>query len=30
MWKDEKQHWEEWGKPKKHIFNVLKRLKASI
>ena len=30
MWKDEKQHWEEWGKPKNHIFNVLKRLKASI
>ena len=30
LWKDEERHWEEWGKPKKHIFHVLKRLKASI
>ena len=30
MWKDEERHWEECEKPINHIFNVLKRLKASI
>lgn len=29
LWKDEERHWEEWEKPENHIFNVLKRLKAS-
>jgi hypothetical protein len=30
LWDDEKRHWEEDGRPEKHIFNTLCRLKNYI
>lgn len=27
LWKDEEKHWQESDKPKKHIFNTIKRLR---
>ena len=28
LYEDKKKHYEEWGLPKDHIFNVIKRLKS--
>ena len=30
LYEDERKHWEECGKPKKHIFTIIERLENKL